>query len=72
MALWKVPSNDLDELSLPSFLLGFRARETWPDLSELLQSHPQFKEGTAYRQLRPTRLDKIKNLHLAGQVGAVI
>ncbi len=26
------------------------------------QGHPQFKNGTVYRQVRPTRLDKIKNL----------
>ena len=27
------------------------------------QGHPQFKNGTVYRQVRPTKLDKIKNLH---------
>ena len=28
-----------------------------------LQPHPHLEDGSAYRQLRPTRLDKIKNLH---------
>ena len=26
------------------------------------QSHPHLEDGSVYRQLRPTRLDKIKNL----------
>ena len=28
------------------------------------QSQPQLKDGSVYRQLRPTRLDKIKNLYV--------
>ena len=35
------------------------------------QGHPQFKNGTVYRQVRPTRLDEIKNFHLEVHVGAV-
>ena len=27
------------------------------------EGHPQLEDGTVYRQLRPTQLDKIKNLH---------
>ncbi len=39
---------------------------------EALQvAEPQFEDGSAYRQLRPTRLDKIKNLHLELQAGGV-
>ena len=33
--------------------------------------YPKFKNGTAYRALRPAKLDKIKNLHLEVQLGAV-
>ena len=35
------------------------------------QDHPQFKDSTVYRQVRPTRLDEIKNLHLEVQAGGV-
>ena len=35
------------------------------------QGHPQFKNGTVYRQVRPTRLDEIKNFHPEVQLGAV-
>ena len=31
------------------------------------QGHPQFENGTVYRQVRPTRLDEIKNFHAAVQ-----
>ena len=34
---------------------------------ESLQPHPHLKNGTAYRQVRPTKLDKIKNFHLEVQ-----
>ena len=30
---------------------------------ERSQSQPQLEDGSVYRQLRPTRLDEIKNLH---------
>ena len=33
------------------------------------QAHPHLKNGTAYRQVRPTKLDKIKNLPDQVQVG---
>ncbi len=36
------------------------------------QSHPQLEDGSAYRQLRPTKLDKIKNLYHCVRLGAVI
>ena len=32
-------------------------------LLEELKGHRQLKHGTAYRKIRPTKLDKIKNLH---------
>ena len=32
---------------------------------------PHFKDGSVYRQLRPTRLDKIKNFHPQVQISAV-
>ena len=35
------------------------------------QGHPQFKDGTAYRQVRPTNLYKIKNFHLEIQVSSL-
>ena len=35
------------------------------------QGHPQFKNGTVYRQVRPTKLDKIKNFRVAVQLGTV-
>ena len=28
-----------------------------------LQSQPNFEDGSVYRQLRPTKLDKIENFH---------
>ena len=37
----------------------------------ILQPHPHLEDGTAYRQVRPTKLDKIKNLHVEVQVGGV-
>ena len=36
------------------------------------QGHPQFKNGTVYRQVRPTRLDEIKNFHLDLRSGPVV
>ena len=33
--------------------IGLRAKNS--------KGHRQFKDGTAYRQVRPTKLDKIKN-----------
>ena len=33
-----------------------------------LKGHHQFKHGTAYRQVSPTALDKIKNLYPADRV----
>ena len=35
------------------------------------QDNPQFKDGTVYRQVRPTRLDKIKNFRAEVQVNTV-
>ena len=35
------------------------------------QGHPQFKNGTVYRHVRPTRLDKIKNFRIEVQVSPV-
>ena len=35
------------------------------------EAHPQLEDSSAYRQLRPTRLDKIKNLHGAVQAGGI-
>ena len=35
------------------------------------QDYPQFKDSTVYRQVRPTKLDKIKNLHLEVQVSSL-
>jgi len=37
----------------------------------VLQRHRQFEGGTAYRQVRPTRLDKIENLHPQVLLGTV-
>ena len=37
-----------------------------------LQPHPHLEDGSAYRQLRPTRLDKIKNFHLDLPIGRMI
>ena len=37
-----------------------------------LQSQPNFEDGSVYRQLRPTRLDKIKNLYHYFRFGSVI
>ena len=37
-----------------------------------LQAQPHFKDGTAYRQVRPTKLDKIKNLLDQVRSGGVI
>ena len=42
------------------------------EISGHSQSHPKFKDGSAYRQLRPTRLDKIKNFPLVLQTGPVV
>ena len=36
-----------------------------------LQNHLQFKDDTAYRQVQPTRLDEIKNLHVEVQADTV-
>ena len=36
-----------------------------------LQPHPHLEDGSAYRQLRPTRLDEIKNFHAETPVGPV-
>ena len=36
------------------------------------QSHNQLKSGTAFSQLWPTKLDKIKNLHVEVQARAEI
>ena len=36
-----------------------------------LQPHPHLEDGSAYRQLRPTKLDKIKNFCAEVQVGLV-
>ena len=33
---------------------------------------PHLEDGTTYRPLRPTKLDKIKNLHLEVQAGGVV
>ena len=38
----------------------------------LSQSHHQLKLGTAFSQVRPTRLDEIKNLHHYFRFGGVI
>ena len=35
------------------------------------QDYPQFKDGTVYRQVRPTKLDKIKNLHIEIQASSL-
>ena len=41
--------------------------------SYALEGQPQLKDSSAYRQLRPTKLDKIKNLfhhiHSGGVIG---
>ncbi len=34
-------------------------------------AQPHLKDGSVYRQNRPTRLDEIKNFHAAVQAGAV-
>ena len=34
-------------------------------------AQPEFEDGSAYRQLRPTRLDEIKNFHIEVQAGPV-
>ena len=36
------------------------------------QGHPQFKNGTVYRQVRPTKLDQIKNLHVEARSGSKV
>ena len=40
-------------------------------MSLLLQSQPRLKHSTVYRQLRPTTLDKIKNLQVEVRFGAI-
>ncbi len=35
------------------------------------ESNEQLEDGSAYRQLRPTKLDEIKNFHAEVQVGAL-
>ena len=35
------------------------------------QPQPHLEDGSAYRPLRPTKLDKIKNLHAEIHTGAV-
>ena len=42
-----------------------------PSNLPLQSSQPQFEDGSVYRQNRPTRFDKIKNLQLDILVGAV-
>ena len=36
-----------------------------------LKTHPHLEDGSAYRQLRPTKLDKIKNFHVEVQADTV-
>ena len=37
------------------------------DIPDGSQPQPHLEDGSAYRQLRPTRLDEIKNLRPAAQ-----
>ena len=39
---------------------------------DLQASQPQFENGSVYRPIRPTRLDKIKNFHLELRSGSVV
>ena len=51
---WSMPLRFRLQAELP-------AKKTRPSRPKS-QFHPKFKDGSVYRQLRPTRLDKIKNL----------
>ena len=56
-------------------LLAFAAlsrRNTWVSgLGRFTVPQPHLEDGSVYRQNRPTRLDKIKNLYLEAPIGSV-
>ena len=64
-----VPNNELINSPQSHILAGLNYR-----FSALTRSdtHPHLKDGTVYRQVRPTRLDKIKNFPHEVRGGGVI
>ena len=56
-------------MTLNLSLLPCHAGDRAVSVGSQLQQH--LKDGSAYRQLRPTTLDKIKNLHIDAHLGPV-
>ena len=60
------------ELAIGTDYRRMRVRRFYlPSRITVRRAQPQFKDGSVYRQNRPTRLDKIKNLRAAVQAGGV-
>jgi len=68
----KLMENSAPKPVSGTYLLCPQAVANSRPLPEYSQPHPQLKDGTVYRQDRPTKLDKIKNLSHQVRVGGVV
>ena len=61
---WKTSFNNWSQTTLSCFQ---PTRLLWPSASDLgrrlTSAQPHLKGGSVYRQIRPTKLDKIENFH---------